>query len=387
MTPLAVTTIGGLSMLPATAIDALLPGLPFVQRDLSATAGEAQDSLAAFIGAFGLGQLAVGPLMDRFGRRPILLASLASFLVLSVACAFAQNIDALIVMRGLQGLVASAASVGARAIAQDIAATPSESLRIQSIATTLGNLGPLLGPLLGSAIVAFASWRWILGALAIAGALLLALAAALPETLRADVERPAFRPLPALRRRNVRAGIGAVFFAFAGYFALITSAPIALEGEWHLGVGVFAAAFSLNALAAIAGSALAGAIARRSDAERLLRLGLWTLAIGAAAGGVASFTGAPLAYVAGFTAYGAMFGFVTPAAFAVALRNGEGDTGLVAGIAGAALSVGGALGAALCGVIPLPIGMAAPVIAAFAALGAALAVEVLRGTRNVPSSA
>src|SRR5688572_9925037 len=83
--------------------DLYLPALPTLQRDLGASIGAAQLTLSGLIICFGLAQLVCGPLADRYGRRPVLLAGMALYTVASVGSAFAPTIDALIGWRALQG--------------------------------------------------------------------------------------------------------------------------------------------------------------------------------------------------------------------------------------------------------------------------------------------
>lgn len=151
------------------ATDLYLPALPAIAREL----GSASTSLTLFMLAFGIGQLLNGPLADRYGRRPVLLAGLALYTVSAVGAALAPSVLLLAVWRSLQGLAMAAILVCARAAVRDLHEAH-EGPRI--MAKGLSGLGvvALLAPLLGAAAVQILSWRWALVCMALySGAVLL----------------------------------------------------------------------------------------------------------------------------------------------------------------------------------------------------------------------
>ena len=179
------------------ATDLYLPGLPGLARDLGASMGQATQTMAALILAFGLAQLVWGPLADRFGRRPVLRLGLALFVVASIGCALAPSMSALIGWRAVQGAGLAAAVVCARAMLRDLY-EPREGARVMSIALTGLGLIALIAPPLGGVIAALWGWRATLGVVAVCGALVLAFVLIkLPETI-AHKNRDATRALPLL---------------------------------------------------------------------------------------------------------------------------------------------------------------------------------------------
>jgi DHA1 family bicyclomycin/chloramphenicol resistance-like MFS transporter len=106
-----VFILGLLAMLMPLSIDMYLPALPVISAQFGVPAGSAQMTLSTYILGFAVGQLLYGPMADSLGRKPVILGGTLVFAAAAVACALAQTIDQLIVMRFFHGLAAAAASV------------------------------------------------------------------------------------------------------------------------------------------------------------------------------------------------------------------------------------------------------------------------------------
>src|SRR5258708_6776074 len=106
LTPVLLVLLASLSAFSPLSIDMYLPALPTIAADLQASAGDIQLTLSIFMVAFGAGQIFYGPAGDRFGRRPVILCSVAVYVLTSVGCAFATGSSQLIGLRFLQGLAA-----------------------------------------------------------------------------------------------------------------------------------------------------------------------------------------------------------------------------------------------------------------------------------------
>jgi len=180
---LIVLVLSLLLGLQPVATDLYLPALPALTTGFGAPMHQAQLTLTALLLCFGVSQLVWGPLSDRFGRRPILLAGMTAFVAASIGSTFAPSMEQLIIWRAVQGAAMGAGVMCARAIVRDLYA-PSEGARVMSkgltglgvIACAASPIGGLLSDLFG--------WRVSLISLAVFGAIaLLVVAWRFEETL------------------------------------------------------------------------------------------------------------------------------------------------------------------------------------------------------------
>ena len=177
MSPFLVVVILALLLgIQPITTDVYLPALPALQADFGATMSQVQMTFAALLLAFGTSQLVWGPLSDRFGRRPVLLAGMGAYVAASVACALAPDMRWLIAARIAQGAAMGAAVMGARAVVRDLYA-PLEGARMMSKGLTgLGVIAICCAPL-GGLLTDTLHWRATLAVQAVTGAATLALLA------------------------------------------------------------------------------------------------------------------------------------------------------------------------------------------------------------------
>ena len=277
----ALTALGPLST------DFYLPALPAIARALDTDSAGVQLTLSVYLLGFGAGQLLVGPLSDRFGRRPVMLWGMLVFVLASVVCALADSITTLVVARLLQAFGACAGPVLGRAVVRDIYG-PAESARMLSHVSTATALAPLLAPLFGGWLTALWGWRATFVALTLyALVLMLAVWRLLQETNRhpdADAMRPArmwanYRTLLAdpVYRSALLIGCG----AFAALFAFISGSPFVFIEHFGMSPQQMGLAFGLNVTGFMLGSTLSARLSRRIGPARLIRHGVW---LGAACG-------------------------------------------------------------------------------------------------------
>jgi MFS transporter, DHA1 family, multidrug resistance protein len=170
MTPGVVVVVLSLLLgIQPITTDLYLPSLPALTDSFGASVSQAQLTLTTLLLAFGTSQLVWGPLSDRFGRRPVLIAGLSAYTLASVGCALAPSMTALILWRTVQGAAMGAAVMGARAIIRDLY-SPEIGARV--MANAMGGLGVIacLSPPLGGLIGETLGWRWALGGLVLFGA-------------------------------------------------------------------------------------------------------------------------------------------------------------------------------------------------------------------------
>ncbi|WP_425309179.1 multidrug effflux MFS transporter [Ammonicoccus fulvus] len=226
-----------ISAMPPLGTSAYLPGLPAATESLNTSTATAQLTLTLYIVGLAVGQLVIGPLSDRIGRRPPLLLSIVAFVALTVGVALSPTITVMLIFRFLQGIAASAGMVLGRAIVHDIA-TGDRAARAMSTIMAAGLVVPALAPLLGAVVLAFADWRMIFLVLAGLGALVgVWVTFAIPETHprrrgvpdaapagRGRPQRPHHPSMP----RFIFATL-VVSLAFASMYAYVSASPFVFQ--------------------------------------------------------------------------------------------------------------------------------------------------------------
>lgn len=225
-----ILILGALSAFGPLAIDFYLPGFPAMAQAFATDEKHIQTTLAAYFLGLSLGQLAYGPVADRFGRRIPLLVGVMLFTLASLACAFAPTLDALIAARFVQALGGCAGMVLSRAIVSDKCDAVASAKVFSQLMLVMG-LAPILAPMLGGVLVNLYGWQSIFIVLTLFSALCtLAVALGLPESLPAHQPR---QPLSGALRQYGRLLKDRVFLghaltggiAMAGMFAYIAGSP------------------------------------------------------------------------------------------------------------------------------------------------------------------
>lgn len=272
--------LGLLSAIGPFAIDMYLPALPTIGSTLGASIGEVQASLMVFFVALGLGQVIYGPLSDMFGRKLPLYAGLVMFMVASVGCALAPNIQALVAWRFVQGLGACVGMVIPRAVVRDLHTGP-EAAKLMAQLMLVFSVSPILAPLTGSFLIEAFGWRSVFWAVLLAAALGVALMArGLPETRPAH-ERVSSSVSGALSAYGLllrdRHFLGLVFigsFSMASFFSYLANSSFVLIDHYGLSPRQYSVVFAANAASFIGVSQFAGPLAKRFGLPRVVRFGV-----------------------------------------------------------------------------------------------------------------
>ncbi|RYF76853.1 MAG: Bcr/CflA family efflux MFS transporter [Comamonadaceae bacterium] len=269
--------LGLLSAIGPFAIDMYLPALPAIGASLRAEIGAVQMSLTAFFISLGVGQLLYGPVSDMVGRKPPLYVGLGLFALASIGCAVATDIQTLILLRFVQGLGAAAGMAIPRAVVRDLH-TGNEAARLMSLLMLVFSVSPILAPLVGSAVIAFSSWRGVFWAVTVAAVAGLALVATSLQETRPAAQRVESSLGSALSSYALllRDGhyLGLVFigsFALAGFFTYLANSSFVMIDHYGLSPTLYSIAFGVNAAAFIAASQFTGVLGERFGLVRVVK--------------------------------------------------------------------------------------------------------------------
>jgi DHA1 family bicyclomycin/chloramphenicol resistance-like MFS transporter len=370
-----------LTALGPLSTDMYLPALPALGRHFEVTAADVQLTLSVFLFGFAVGQIGYGPIADRFGRKPVLLAGLGLFILSTLMCMAATSIAMLVVARFVQALGASGPIVLARAVVRDLYEGARAGRELSRMGTIMGFV-PAIAPTLGGVLLQLTEWRAIFAVQAILAVVLgIFVVLGLPETLRSASAAPVsliaiLRGFGALLGHGVfRVYVGLAALTYAGLFAFISGSPFVLQGIYGLSEIAFALAFALVVIGYMCGTLLAPRALSQRGLDGAIAIGVACMAAGGGAMLALVLAGAGpwLAVVAPMMVFGLGVGFAFPQAIAGAMGPFPHRAGAASSLLGIcqmtfAALVGIGLGHAL-GPSPLPMPL---VIAAAGLLALAL---------------
>jgi DHA1 family bicyclomycin/chloramphenicol resistance-like MFS transporter len=270
--------LGVLVALTAIGMDMFLPSVPAIAHAFGMPAAAGQLAVTTYLLGVAAGQLAWGPLADRYGRKPVLLCALALFLVSSAACAAAGSLEAVALLRFAQGVGTTSGPVIARSIVRDLAAQE-EAARLLARITVVFGFFPVAGPLVGAQVLALGGWRslfWLYAIVALA--LWLVVAFRLPET--APRERPSISPArivaayaALLGDRRFVAPLATSLSAQMGILAFVAGSSLVLVQALHVTPQAFGLLFATVMLGQMVGGFAASRLVGRFGIERMIRIG------------------------------------------------------------------------------------------------------------------
>lgn len=308
------------------ATDMYVPAFPLVGHDLAVSATQVQLTLTTFFVGMALGQLVGGPASDRLGRRVPLLVSLAVLAVASVVCAFSPTITVMMAARLVQGFSGGWAMVIARSIVVDLT-RGAALVRAMNVVAGASGIAPIVGPLIGAAILQLSHWRvsfWVVAA--VAALMFVAVAVGMPETLPAGnrhgggLAHLAGTTREVLRKRTY-VGYLLVFSASMGMiFAYVATSAFVLQSMNGLSPLVYSIVFAFNAVGLTVVTIAAARLANRVSTRKVIGAGLAASAVAAVillAGAMWFGMPLPVALVGFFTLMSAQ-GLIGPNAGALA---------------------------------------------------------------------
>ncbi|MGW0564380.1 multidrug effflux MFS transporter [Streptomyces sp. NPDC003016] len=283
---LVTLVLGGLTALPPLSMDMYLPALPAVTESLGSPAATVQLTLTACLAGMALGQLVVGPMSDRFGRRGPLLLGMLVYVVATAICAFAPSAELLVAFRLLQGLAGAAGIVIARAVVRDLY-DGVEMARFFSTLMLISGVAPVVAPVVGGQVLRLTDWRGIFAVLTVIGVLLtLVVWRWLHETLPPGRRHQggvgeALRTMRGLLADRVFTGyLLAGGLAFAALFAYIAASPFVVQEIFGASPQTFSLLFGINSVGLIAVGQINGKLlVGRVSMDKVLAVGLSLIAL------------------------------------------------------------------------------------------------------------
>jgi len=284
---IVILILGALSTIGPLSIDMYLPGFPAIARDLKTTVSHIQLSLTSYFIGISVGQLVYGPLLDRYGRKMPLYIGLGLYIAASLACAFVQSADTLIVMRFVQAVGGCASLVASRALVRDLFPV-SETAKVFSMLMLVLAVSPMLAPTIGGYVTVALGWHFIFIILAVITTLILiACFYYLPEGKKADASL-------SLRPKHIVQNFALVFkqpkfytFALSGSiasavtYAYISGSPVVFMSIYKVDEKMYGWIFAFIAVAIIGSSQMNRFLLKRYTSEQLVIAALiWQTIIG-----------------------------------------------------------------------------------------------------------
>lgn len=265
--------VGIVSAFGPFVTDFYLPALPALGSYFTTSASMVQLTLTVSMIGLAIGQLFIGPLSDRYGRKMPLIVSLILFILSTVGCLGSITIGQFLVFRFIQGIAGAGGVVISKSIATDLY-EGKQLARFFSMLSSVQGLAPICAPVLGGLLLTVTDWRGIFWTLLIIGFLLLLTTTRFRESLQTPVTgglSAAFKAyLPVMRNRCFIRYVLVQAMAMGVMFTYIAASPFIFQEHYGLSPVVYSLCFGVNALGIMGGSLL---IIRFKDVKAALSLG------------------------------------------------------------------------------------------------------------------
>ena len=263
-----VLLLGVLSAFGPFVVDLYLPSLPQLASFFETSASMTQLTLTTAMIGLAVGQLLLGPLSDKFGRKIPLIISLVIYIISTVLIVYAPNIESMIVLRVIQGLSSAGSVVISRAVATDLY-RGREMTRFFGLLMTINGIAPIISPILGSLLLEYISWKGVFVFLALIGVIVLFFCFRLKESLSAEnrLQGSIFATFSTfgviIKNRLFMSYVGIESFLLGAMFAYIAASPFILQSFYGLSAFIFSLCFGANGAALVIGANIGGKLLNR----------------------------------------------------------------------------------------------------------------------------
>ena len=263
-----VLLLGVLSAFGPFVVDLYLPSLPQLASFFETSASMTQLTLTTAMIGLAVGQLLLGPLSDKFGRKIPLIISLVIYIISTVLIVYAPNIESMIFLRVIQGLSSAGSVVISRAVATDLY-RGREMTRFFGLLMTINGIAPIISPILGSLLLEYISWKGVFVFLALIGVIVLLFCFRLKESLSIEnrLQGSIFATFSTfgviIKNRLFMSYVGIESFLLGAMFAYIAASPFILQSFYGLSAFIFSLCFGANGAALVIGANIGGKLPNR----------------------------------------------------------------------------------------------------------------------------
>ncbi|AMV67218.1 Bicyclomycin resistance protein [Pediococcus damnosus] len=272
--------LGLISATGPLSLDMYLPALPTMQAAFHTSTSVIQLSITFCLIGLAVGQLIVGPLSDKFGRKVPLAIGFALFALTSVLIMLVHSITLFLVLRFIQGLAGSAGQVLSRAVARDLF-SGKELIKFFSILMGVNGIFPIISPIIGGFLLNFMSWRGIFGFLTVIGVLVvfgiwLTLDETLPQSSRSTQGvLQSFRSLGSVFKQREFILIALIQgLVFGALFSYVSASSFVFQNFFRLTAQQFSLLYALNGLGIIIGNNIPAYLTNKLSGRQVLSLAL-----------------------------------------------------------------------------------------------------------------
>lgn len=271
-----VMMLGSLFAIPAISGDMYLPSLPALTQEMHTTELMAQLTFTTTMLGGVVGQLVVGPILDRFGRKRPVMVGLLGHVLMSIACALSTHIWQLIIFRFFQGVCNASANITGMAVHRDVFSGV-KAVQIMSRLMLVVGVAPLFAPSIGTFLIHFGGWRMVFVVLAIIGAILLVCVYLfLPETLERhnrlylSIKKSIklYAKVLSDRQFAILAIVGGLSQAFM--MAWVVTSPFITQVQWGFSSTLFSICFAINGCALVIGAQINSFLVKYFESRKLL---------------------------------------------------------------------------------------------------------------------